>query len=290
MKHKKSQFGKQYRPMTEAEMKEREQRFAPVKAKVWRCVKPILCDNDLLSRSDPEASCVLVRVKDQRFLMSAGHVFLDRSARFRVPNHMGTLVPLTPIQIFNTSNPDEKSDDEFDVAVVPLGPEIAKLFDITDFLSVDDIDSDEAATPGNTYAAFGYPTALTRRTDDGRHVRFNATTIRTRVKGDTYKSLKLHGNTHFIVEFDRLKMAKPDGRPATPPKPHGMSGGGLFRVDTNEAKLAGILSEWRDHKKVMVATHIAFCLALIKSQYPELAAAIPATRTVLVHHSKSILL
>src|SRR5262245_27998105 len=118
MKHKKSQLGRQYRPMTEAEMKERERLFAPVKATVWRCVKPILRDNDLLPRSDPEASCVFLKIRDHPFLLSAGHVFVDRRARLRIPNRKGMLVPLTPIQIFNTSNPDEKNIDEFDVAVV----------------------------------------------------------------------------------------------------------------------------------------------------------------------------
>jgi hypothetical protein len=219
----------------------------------------------------------------RRFLLSAGHVFMDRRARLRIPNQQGKLVPLTPIQIFNTSNPDEKTNDEFDVAVLPLGEEIAEQFDLGDFLSIEDIDSNKVAKAGNTYAAFGYPTDLARRTDDGTEVRFNATTIRTRVMQNTYKALRLYRNTHFAVEFDRRKMAKPDGQPVTPPKPHGMSGGGLFRIDTNQAKLVGILIEWRDHKKVMVATQIAFCLALIRSQYPDLADAIPASRSVLVH-------
>ncbi len=276
--------------MADSEMREREQLFAPVKAKIWRCIKPILRDNDLVSRSDSEASCVLLKLMNHRFLLSAGHVFVDRRARLRIPNQKGTLVALTPIQVFNTSNPDEKTDDEFDVAVVPLGAEIAEQFDSSDFLTVDDIDPNEVAKAGNTYAAFGYPTALTRRTDDGSQVRFNATTIRTRIKGDIYKSLKVYRNTHFVVEFDRLKTARPDGRRVTPPKPPGMSGGGLFRIDANQAKLVGILIEWRDHKKVMVATHIAFCLALIKAQYPDLVDAIPATRSVLVHCSKPIIL
>jgi hypothetical protein len=66
-----------------------------------------------------------------------------------------------------------------------------------------------------------------------------------------------------------------------------MSGGGLFRIDTNQAKLVGILIEWRDHKKVMVATHIAFCLALIRSQYADLADAIPASRSPLFNRTPS---
>jgi hypothetical protein len=65
------------------------------------------------------------------------------------------------------------------------------------------------------YAAFGYPTSLARRTDDGSQVRFNATTIRTLVRANAYKSLKLYRNTHFVVEFDWRKVAKPDGQRAT---------------------------------------------------------------------------
>jgi hypothetical protein len=42
MKHKGPEFRMQYRPLTDLEMKERERLFTPLKAKIWRSVKPIL--------------------------------------------------------------------------------------------------------------------------------------------------------------------------------------------------------------------------------------------------------
>jgi hypothetical protein len=265
------------RMLTPAEIRQRERLFAEVKARTWKCVRPIFRDDELNGRSDLEGSCVLLKIGEQPFLLSAGHLFLDRHAHLRVLPGSGPLVPLTPIQIFNTSNPDQKNEDEFDVAVVPLCPEIAQHFTQDELLSVDDLDVHEIASEGKIYSAFGYPVAYVRKTDEGQ-INLNATTLRTMVKIETYKHLKLFQNTHFVVEFDRVNMARPTGDRATAPDPHGMSGGGLFRIEGNKAKLVGILIEWRNHKKVIVATHIGFCLELIRRQFPEASAALPIPR------------
>jgi hypothetical protein len=65
-----------------------------------------------------------------------------------------------------------------------------------------------------------------------------------------------------------------------------MSGGGLFRVEPHYAKLVGILIEWQDHRKVMVATHIAFCLELIRMLLPNLMGSIPKPGSLSIHCPK----
>jgi hypothetical protein len=82
---------------------------------------------------------------EQRILAQRWARIHGSSGSTQYPQFTRQISAANPIQIFNTSNPDEKSDNDFDVAVVPLGEEIAKQFDVADFLSIEDVDPNEIA-------------------------------------------------------------------------------------------------------------------------------------------------
>jgi hypothetical protein len=63
-----------------------------------------------------------------------------------------------------------------------------------------------------------------------------------------------------------------------------MSGGPLVRLDAHQQwKIVGILTDWHPNKQVMVAAHIGFCLGLLRTEFPDLAAALPPPKFLLIH-------
>lgn len=67
-------------------------------------------------------------------------------------------------------------------------------------------------------------------------------------------------------------------RRVTAPKPHGMSGGGLFRLTAGAPLLVGVLTDWPPGKSQMIATHIAIVPEAIRARFPDLASRIPTSR------------
>jgi hypothetical protein len=97
---------------------------------------------------------------------------------------------------------------------------------------------------------------------------------------------------HHGIAYHKKKMIARNGNIQPPPDPHGVSGGGLFRLGTfddikNNAStpaLVGIAIE--DHNTCLIATNIAYALELIRADQPELDEHIPHSTYLKINVTK----
>jgi hypothetical protein len=67
-----------------------------------------------------------------------------------------------------------------------------------------------------------------------------------------YLRLNVNKKEKFIVKFNKEKVYKENMKQFTFPNPNGMSGGGIFQFDENNAgkfELVGIMTDWDPHRK-----------------------------------------
>jgi hypothetical protein len=87
--------------------------------------------------------------------------------------------------------------------------------------------------------------------------------------------------SHFGIDYDHKKMIARSGKIEIPTKPHGSSGGGIFRLGTFEEinngtatpTLIGIATTVKS--KCLLGTNIAYALAMIGASYSHLSDVIP---------------
>ena len=116
----------------------------------------------------------------------------------------------------------------------------------------------------------GYPRSKNRKGIDNPRKLINSTlwtyVSRSVEEADAASILGLPSGDHLLIEFDHKKSINPDGIGTRSITPTGASGGAMFdlsklddperlaRPACCEAKLAGILIEYRRRNKVIVAT------------------------------------
>jgi hypothetical protein len=278
-------FGERVMPAPEWFRQHRENRVTELRERVWRAVKPVVREDTRLNRADPEGSCVLLKIGKQRFFLSAAHVFkFAKTEYLYVPAGDSRLVPLIGGSFMRTSaNLMEATEDELDVAIhsFPEGtyPDLEP-----DFLSLDDIDCNHVSAAKEPYVAIGFPAETVRYTEGKRHASVGAITWTATARPSELVATGLSQFSHIGIQFDRQGGVVTGGESAAVPEPDGMSGGALFHFESvkpnanaKDDKLVGILIERSGTHKLMIATHIAFCLEIIRHYHRELSHEIPPT-------------
>lgn len=230
-------------------------------------------------------SAVLLKIKDKKFLSSAAHVF-DENKNPKNPTNIeipgkNTFIPI-PGQVLKTGLPasGKREDDPYDIAVVQLNDDIAEQLNHHEFLTINQVDPSDKPYKQSLYTFTGYPGTKQKMPKGDaltlEPVRYTSMPL----PPEKYPSGFQLG-PHHAIDFDKKKMIARNGKLQTPPDPHGVSGGGLFRLGTfNEIKngqatptLVGIAIETQPG--CLLATNITFALELIKSEHPDLDDEIP---------------
>lgn len=216
-------------------------------------------------------SCVLLSLHDTKFLVTAGHV-TDHAKSTRL--HVAGARELMPLSFGSglTTNPGMRRDEDvYDFSVCVL-TQIMKT-QLADVAYISEKKIYEAFPLGHNRLrmVMGYPSSKNKKGIDNpkKHIRGTLWTyVSFAVEDDATTSISGLPTTedHLLIEFYHKKSIDPDGIGAHSITPTGASGGAMFdlgKLDDPErlakpaqceAKLVGILTEYRSRNKVIVAT------------------------------------
>lgn len=80
-----------------------------------------------------------------------------------------------------------------------------------------------------------------------------------------YQKLNFEKNLHYLLDFHADKLLNTQGHRTALPKPQGMSGCGLWAIDSNNnIFLVGLMTDYHPKMSLMQATHIAYATELIR--------------------------
>jgi hypothetical protein len=248
-------------------------------------VRPIYTVND---RFGPElkASCILFEVDTTKFLITAGHVFdnLEGSAIY-----IGGAKRLVHIkgQYFRTRPKGNSENDKYDLAYVEIDVEALGEIGNVRFLHSDELDPNDFATEAHLYLILGYPATKNERIDYENHKTLLKPYIYSANSPEliVYKRLDVLEESHILINFDRKRITNKSHEILTAPKPHGLSGGGIWRIrdysdvaslsGPSPKKLVGIVIEGHPMQKVIMGVRISCIIEAIKHQYPHLREKLP---------------
>jgi hypothetical protein len=225
-------------------------------------------------------SGVFLRVREHRFLLSASHV-CERASPHR-PISAGARTTIEDLG-FRWRTPPLTGDlapGREDMAIFELGPMCSDGFRETPFLTLDDLDpyllaEEECARA--SYLVIGYPRSLQPRQAQGSSLSPVPRPLVTLSRPFAeYAPLRVSPETHLLLSYDRRGFHN-IGRAQQEPDPHGMSGGGVWRLTglrgegNVTAKLVGILIEYHQTPSPsLLATRIVSPLGALRRKRPDL--------------------
>jgi hypothetical protein len=222
---------------------------------------------------------VLLQVGDGHFLLTAAHVTEQRSASvLLIPSKHG-FVNLFGLFLESPLPPSgSRKDDNRDVAVVRLSQDLVdRIHDHLLFLEHDDCDLADITKPNDVYTVIGYPSKTSRTA--GHSIMTDLFSLSGDGVMDKRFELGLDPRRHVVVQL-RMKRAVHYSNmlKTRPPHPAGMSGGGVFAWSKElpelsalaQPKLAGILTEYHEHKNVFVGTRLGSYLIAMHQNDPTL--------------------
>ena len=225
---------------------------------------------------------VLLRIADRVVLVTAAHV-VDHAADGPLLFAPGQKLQSVPREFYATVPPNgERSADKFDLAVIALGADLESELNLAHPLAETEIRSFErpelAVGRKTRYLVMGFPRSRQPRLPAGRVI--NAIPLHPIViarEESAYSGLGAAPDKHLLLEYDLADFSlerKGDLLSA----PNGMSGGGVWRIDSpptdDDARLSlvGIIIEHHAHPHhTMVATRIGVAFDGIAHLFPELA-------------------
>lgn len=244
---------------------------------VQDAVRPIYLQN---SRGQFElvGSSVLIRIATQSFLITAAHVMDDAKEQPLFVGGTDSLIN-PEAQFYSTRKPlsGDRKDDKLDLSVVPLSEDIVnKLGHSCLFLGLDDIDAHERSEPTSGYIIIGYP-GTKQPKQKGNQLDYIPMFLGTiGVPFNEYDPCGINPNTNLLLRFTKNRVHNKH-RLETAPDPHGMSGGGVWRVDgsVGRVQLVAIQHEYLHRGHLILATKIGLCFDVIGYHFPNLRLHLP---------------
>lgn len=215
----------------------------------------------------PYASCILLSIEKQYFLLTAGHVIEEND-----PEDLGIMIGNTFFILHGEAryiNPylDEKSD-KIDITVMKIDEQLANsLKQRYKFLSKDKLELDHNLNYDEPkYLIVGFPWRKSKPNPVKKTITSKPLVFAGYLAGDdAYKDLRLEKQTNIILKFRQRKVvdAKTDlNRKGG--SPEGISGCGIWHIEKliyppNEGpsfKLLGIVTSQDKNKKYLQSTRI----------------------------------
>lgn len=244
-------------------------------------VRPVLF---LDNRSEEEitGSCVLMRIGDRHFALTAAHVMDRLVARGHIMIGGIRDIVYVALRAYGTEIPNggTRDDDLVDLAFLELSDAQAADLGECVWLTPEDVDWRPVPTGTDAaYLALGYPWRNSRLNRSAG--RLDATPVAyggTLAAPGLYAGTDYDPDTHIVINFNRKRIVSKAGWGVPMVKPQGMSGGGLWRFSSllagepaDRDRLAGILIAWHwDEQKVMVATRACIAMTMVCKIHPEL--------------------
>lgn len=228
-------------------------------------------------------SCVMLRIEEHFFALSASHVFDEIEANAVLVACGDKVHPLVGERYSSLRGPSgSHRDDPIDASVLHISAPIPEDFNSA-CLTLSNLDLGQDKVTGDFHVAVGYRTAKSGRKGTANTCKLDKyPTIEH--NQDVYAAISLNHKHSVSIAFEDQVLV--GDRWLTSPSPRGMSGGAIFRIegipgDTEKAldpkpaaKLTAITTELRKKSlaapPALLGTRIGFHLGLIEKYNPGL--------------------
>jgi len=248
---------------------------------VLRYVCPIVSAGD--GGAESIGSGFLLQIPSALILLTASHV-LQRAPWDTLQIPAGSRTVPVKGRPFISVQPDAKGDERFglDIGFVVLNTNEMLASPSTPVLSIDGLDVGDTPAEQTAYGFAGAPSARNEFRQgivDAQGYFYGGRTAERRV----YHRLGLSSATHFVMRFERERMLAENGVVTAVPKPHGMSGGPVFKLGTFSEiregaacpRVIAIGIEWNIPSRVLVGVRIGVALDVIRQLLPHLEHELP---------------
>jgi len=249
---------------------EKRKRNGYLTERLQESVVPLFIYRD--GQPDRIGSCVLVRLDSESYAFTAAHVIRDASsATLFAPSEGrgGKLQPLPPCTAHLKSS---VGTNDLDVGVLALAARHLGAFQHHVFLAGAEIDQedqpDDEDDVRSFYFVLGYSASRTQVKISKAERRIHQQSFRFSTQpldAAEYLQERMSRSDHILLDFDH-KEIRVEGRPASPPKLQGVSGGGIFQISRKAMRgpLVAIATENRRRSRLILGTRIKHFLAMVR--------------------------
>jgi hypothetical protein len=235
---------------------------------------------------DHFASCVLLKIADTSFIITAAHVIDDivhKNMLVYLPSASLEEMPISLEQIDSLTSPlnqsRDRQDDPYDVAIIKLKPEVAeRLATHMRFVTLDGVEPHYLRLPPADFAIVGYPCQLSDRNEEDKTIVSTVMPYFTSLYDDDGARVMFDPQIHILMSFRSTYTFKDVEYGLDLPSPKGMSGCGMWRVkdeaepleslDWRNMRLIGIAHTW--NLNLLKGTKIKYILQMIYTMMPEM--------------------
>jgi hypothetical protein len=229
-------------------------------------------------------SCILLRIGDQLFILTAAHVLDRLTSGLMVPGTQGAVL-LGGRVLRSALPPGGRTADRLDAAVIVPREDVATALDDVPAFRPQDVDLDEWMTPAPAtlkhHVLLGFPSTGVRSKRWEKTLSCKGFLLTARqALPDVYVRLGVETPTHVVLDYADDDVNTLTG-PTHPPRPNGISGGAIlacgqpFDVSAGNASLIAVITERHMSRNVLVGSRLTLFLELIRHDYPELGPQIP---------------
>lgn len=172
-------------------------------------------------------------------------------------------------------NKNYSSNDTYDMAVLKLTIITASnlISNGYKFLIFENTKTSVNLSTENITMIASYPASKTKLKLKNKELKFNPLVLRTLITKKDCTKFGFPQEFHHIVEYPRKSfLESTTGKRIIAPKPHGMSGSGLWVLlgDSaldNQPYLIGVLSEYDENRSLIFSTKIDLFLSILKQVF-----------------------
>ena len=224
---------------------------------------------------EAEASGVLIEVKNQKFLITAGHFLASKD-----PLDIGIMIENT-FYILNGMvkyvNPDESEvADKIDIAVWKLDENVAsELSKKYSFLPYSEIEYNHTVSSKPQYLIVGFPWRNTTKEYAQKKLIVDPFVFLTKASDKRfYKSLKFEEHSNILLDYRQKKVKNfKTGMVQANKSPEGVSGCGVWFLPTllingtPKPKLVGQIIEQDKSKTILISTRIHLAMEILRTKF-----------------------
>jgi hypothetical protein len=221
---------------------------------------------------------VLLRIERVYFILTAAHVLDEFRGRRMMAAGLTSLFPVEGSGKISPAPAVGRDADRLDAGVIRLRSVPQDIADGA--LSVADLEKSYARRPGPTYMVMGYAGNRTRvRPRKGHIKREISRFVLEEASVAAYSNHRCDPRHNIALQWDTKHIVR-DGVRSDPPNLSGMSGCGIWRLDSINGpiivgmrdKLVGIFTDRRDDRPgALVGTMVWQHLYAIRELYPDVA-------------------
>lgn len=205
---------------------------------------------------------ILVDNDRDTILITASHVLREIGDKYPIYILLARKAIILPGPALLSKLPDKKNPLDLDIAYFPLAKQSELLKHLEEYKPLSFKEFDESISYAKDhYYVFGYPWRRAKYSRDSSELNIKPLGYFTDKLNDPelYEKYNRSSDTHILVKYRPKESKNADGNKITAPKPHGISGGPLFRALVNEKNEVftliweGLLTDWKE-SRIIIAT------------------------------------